>query len=99
VQEEIIPGSMTKGNPATAPKTATDNPPFSWTIHPTTQYLNKHYEELNHKLELTRPLQKFSTSATLMKFPSKSSQISGIHTWEATFKGFCEKRRPEAYGI
>ena len=76
-----------------------DNPPFAWTIHATTQYLLKNYEEFNHKLDLTGSLQKFSTSATPPKFPGKSSQISELHTWEATFKEFCEKHCFEAYGI
>ena len=99
VQGEITPGSMIVVDPATALKAAMDNPPFAWTIHATTQYLIKNYEEFNHKLELTGSLQKFSTSATPTKFPSKSSQISELHTWEANFKEFCEKHCPEAYGI
>ena len=44
-------------------------------------------------------MQKFSTSATPPKFPGKSSQISELHTWEATFKEFCEKHCFKAYGI
>ena len=44
-------------------------------------------------------MQKFGTSATPPKFPGKSSQISELHTWEATFKEFCEKHCPEACGI
>ena len=99
VRGEITPGSMIVVDPATALKAAMDNPPFAWTIHATTQYLIKNYEDFNHKLELTGSLQKFSTSATPTKFPSKSSQISELHTWEANFKEFCEKHCPEAYGI
>ena len=99
VQGEFTPGSMIVVDPATALKAAINNPPFAWTIHATTQYLIKNYEEFNHKLELTGSLQKFSTSATPTKFPSKSSQISELHTWEANFKEFCEKHCPEAYGI
>ena len=99
VQGEITPGSMIVVDPATALKAAMDNPPFAWTIHAMTQYLIKNYEDFNHKLELTGLLQKFSTSAIPTKFPSKSSQISELHTWEANFKEFCEKHCPEAYGI
>ena len=99
VQEEITPGSMFEVDPATALKAATDNPPYAMSIHATTQFLIKHYEEFNHKLELIGSLQKFSTSATPPKFPGKSSQISELHTWEATFIGFCEKYCSEAYGI
>jgi hypothetical protein len=44
-------------------------------------------------------LQKFSTSTTPPKYPGKSSQISELHTFEATFKEFCEKHCFEAYGI
>jgi hypothetical protein len=99
VQEEIAPGSIIEVDPATALKAATDNPPFAWIIHATTQYLIKNYEDFNHKLELTGSLQKYSTSATPPEIPGKSSQISELHTWEATFKEFCEKHCPEAYGI
>ena len=95
VKGEITPGSFIEVDPATALKAATVNPPYAWSIHATTQFLIKHYEEFNHKLELTGSLQKFSTSATPPKFPSKSSQISELHTWEATFKEFCEKYCPE----
>ena len=41
VREEITPGIMIEVNPATALKAVPDNPPFSWTIHATTQYLIK----------------------------------------------------------
>ena len=41
VREEITPGIMIEVNPATALKAVTDNPPFAWTIHATTQYLIK----------------------------------------------------------
>ena len=99
VQGEIAPGTMIEVDPATALKAATDNPPFAWIIHATTQYLIKNYEDFNHKLELTGSLQKFSNSATPPKFPGKSSQISELHTWEASFKEFCKKHCPEAYGI
>ena len=88
VREEITLRSMIEVEPASALKTGTDIPPFAWTIHATTQYLIKHYEEFNHKLELTGFLQKFSTSATPAKFPGKSSQISELHTWEAAFIEF-----------
>ena len=60
---------------------------------------NQEHVDFNHKLELTGSLQKFSTSATPPKFLSKSSQISELHIWEATFKEFCEKHCFEAYGI
>jgi hypothetical protein len=50
-------------------------------------------------VELTGLLHKFSTSATSLKFPGKSSQISEIHTWEATFKEFCEKHCFKVNGI
>ena len=99
VKGEITPGSFIEVDPATALKAATDNPPYAWSIHATTQFLIKHYEEFNHKLELNGSLQKFSTSPTSPKFLSKSSQISELHTWEATLKEFCEKYCPEAYGI
>jgi hypothetical protein len=91
VRGEITPASIIEVNPATALKAAMDNPPFAWTIHATTQYLIKNYDDFNHKLELTGSLQKFSTSLTPPKFPGKSSQISELHTWEANFKEFCEK--------
>ena len=89
VQGEITPGTMIEVDPATALKAAMDNPPYAWTIHATTQYLIKNYEDFNHKLELTGSLQKYSTSATPPEIPGKSSQISELHTWEATFKEFC----------
>jgi hypothetical protein len=101
VRGEITPASIIEVNPATALKAAMDNPPFAWTIHATTQYLIKNYDDFNHKLELTGSLQKFSTSVTPPKFPGKSSQISELHTWEATFKEFCEKHcfsKPMEYG-
>ena len=41
VRGEITPGIMSEVNPATALKAVTDNPPFAWTIHATTQYLIK----------------------------------------------------------
>jgi hypothetical protein len=85
VQGEITLGSMIEVDPATELKAATDNPPFSWTIHATTQYLIQNYEDFNHKLELTDSLQKYCTSATPPKFSGKSSQISELHAWKATF--------------
>jgi hypothetical protein len=90
---------MIEVDPATALKAATDNPPFAWTIHATTQYLINKYEYFNHKLELTGSLQKYSTSASPPNFPGKSSQIRESHTCEATFKDFCEKHCFEANGI
>jgi hypothetical protein len=71
---------MIEVNPATALKAATDNPPYAWSIHATTQFLIKHYEEFNHKLDLNGSLQKFSASAIPLMFPGKSSQISKLHT-------------------
>ena len=64
-----------------------------------TQFIIKHYENFNRMLELTGSLQKYYTSAIPPMFPGKSSQISELHTWEATFKQFCEKHCPDAYGI
>ena len=51
VKGEITPGSMIEVDPATALKGATDNPPYAWSIHATTHFLIKQYEEFNHKLE------------------------------------------------
>ena len=51
VRGEITLGSMFEVNPATALKAATDNPPYVWSIHATTQFLIKHYEELNINLK------------------------------------------------
>jgi hypothetical protein len=99
VKGEITTGSMIEVEPATALKAETDNPPYAWSIHATTQFLIKYYEEFNHKLESNGSLQKFSTSAIPPNFSGKSSQISEPHTWEATFIEFCEKHRPVAYGI
>ena len=63
VKGEITPGSFIEVDPAIALKAATDNPPYAWSIHATTQFRIKHYEEFNHKLEFNGSLQKFSTSA------------------------------------
>ena len=98
-KEKLLLEASSKLILQTALKAATDNPTYAWSIHAKTQFLIKHYEEFNHKLELNGSLQKFSTSATPPKFSSKSSQISELHTWEATFKEFCDKYCPEAYGI
>ena len=57
VRGEITHGRMIEVNPATALKAVTDNPPYAWSIHATTQFVIKHYEEFNHKLELYGSLQ------------------------------------------
>ena len=54
LQGEITPGSMIVVDPAAALKAAMNNPPFAWTIHATTQYLIKNYEEFTHTLDSTK---------------------------------------------
>ena len=39
VKGEITPGTMIEVDPATALKAATENPPYAWSIHATTQFL------------------------------------------------------------
>ena len=56
---------MIEVNPATALKAVTDNPPFAWTIHATTQYLMKNNIRLIYISFIPKTKQRVITRAQI----------------------------------